>query len=291
MKIEAYYIDGRFEVYDTEAHFNGTNALGGGANCMTTYSVKGLNDDGLWISYSFYDVSESLSVAGHDVQCATLQRVIDVQVLDEDDFKGIAWISIDGVKRYFRLREGEKLINGFKFETANDIHVGTKEVAAIEDKAFDLYLVLHGEGTCPGTMRREPGESEDDFNARIAEVIGWPADVLMRAVDEVRARTDYVTSEGVKDMAGDEPGFSVSSDGGEIIDDAIMFSDELAATPTDDGSNTVAAFTAPVWAAPAAAPDAQAEPSEAMPEFADPVPVYAMVADDASGAALEFADD
>lgn len=282
MKIEAYYIDGRFEVYDTEAHFNGTNALGGGANCMTTYSVKGLSDDGLWISYSFYDVSESLSVAGHDAQCATLQRVIDVQVLDEDDFKGIAWISIDGVKRYFRLQEGERLINGFKFETANDIHVGTKEVAAIEEKAFDLYMVLHGEGICPGTMRREPGESEDDFNARIAKVIGWPADVLMRAVDEVRARTDYVASEGVEDMAGDEPSFSASSEDGEIIGGAIMFGDESEPMPADDNSSA-AAPVAPVWASSVATSDAQAEPGEAMPEFADPMPVYAMVAEEDDG--------
>ena len=283
MKIEAYYIDGRFEVYDTEAHFNGTNALGGGANCMTTYSVKGLNDDGLWISYSFYDVSESLSVAGHAAQCATLQRVIDVQVLDEDDFKGVAWISIDGVKRYFRLREGEKLINGFKFETANDIHVGTKEVAAIEDKAFDLYMVLHGEGTCPGTMRREPGESEYDFNARIAEVIGWPADVLMRAVDEVRARADYVASEGVKDTAGDESSFPASSEDGEIIGGAIMFGDEPEPMPAGDDSGAAAVPAAPVWASSAATPDVQAGLGEAMPEFADPVPAYAMVAEEDDG--------
>lgn len=286
MKIEAYYLDGRFEVYDTEAHFNGTNALGGGANCMTTYSVKGLSNDGLWISYSFYDVTESLSVAGHDAQCATLQRVVDVQVLDEDDFKDIAWISVDGIKRYFRLQEGEDLIDGFKFETANDIHVGSREVAAVEDKAFDLYMVLHGEDTRPASMKREEGESEDEFNARIAKRIGWPVDVLMRTIETVQARTDYMEEDGtVDDAHAVDPCFVGADDGGEIIGEAIMF-DDSPSVP-DALSGDPANSATPLWATPTATDGEQSEPEYDEPA---PVPAYAMAAESDDDEQPEFAD-
>ncbi len=280
MKIEVYYMDGRFEIYDTEAHFNATSALGGGGNCMTTYAIKGAGGDGLWLSYSFYDVSESLSVAGHDAQCATLQRAVDVQVLDGDDLARVAWVSIDGVKRFFRLHEGEPLIDGFKFETSNEIYVGSRDVAAIEDKAFDLYMVLHGEASRPGAMPREDGEDEDSYNARIAKLIGWPADLLMRAVQTVRERDEWVEEDGVEDDPAEAAAIAYEGapahdpDGVPVVD----LASEAAEEPSTAEKPTPDAPAVPLWAAASAAqpqPDAAAdEPDfadddEPMPEFDD----------------------
>ncbi len=266
MKIEAYYLDGRFEVYDTEAHFNASSALGA-ANCMTTYSIKGASTDGLWVTYSFYDISESRSFAGHDAQCAPLQRAVDVQVLDEEDLKGVAWILVDGLKRFFRLHEGEPLIDGFRFDTTCDVYVGTRELAAIEDKAFDAYMVLHGEGTRVGAMPREENETEEQFNARIASRMGWPTDVLMKTIENVRDRSLWDEEDGVEDSSDSAPAFGSESGDAPFVAEGVVLS---ASAPAAAESESPETPPAPAWAAtPAHEGTGEADEGESMPEFDD----------------------
>lgn len=187
MKIEAYYLDGRFEAYDTESHFNASGAVGD-SNCMVMYAVRGDVKTGLWVRYSAYDVSETMQMACHDNPCPPLRGRVDVQVLDADDMDGIAWVAVDGLKRYFRLGSGQPLIDGFKFDTNHEIFVGSRESAAIREKAYDLYRVLRGRAEVPGALSREPHESDEAFEARVAEMMGWDTEALLAVVAEEELR-------------------------------------------------------------------------------------------------------
>ena len=183
MKIEAYYLDGRFETYDTESHFNASGSVGD-SNCMVMYAVHGDVKTGLWVRYSAYDVSETMQMAGRDNPCPPLRGRVDVQVLDAEDMDGIAWVAVDGLKRYFRLAAGQPLIDGFKFDTNHEIFVGSRESAAIREKTYDLYRVLRGGAEAAGALSREPHETDEAFEARVAEMMGWDARALSVVVAE-----------------------------------------------------------------------------------------------------------
>ena len=184
MKIEVYYLDGRFESYDTESHFNAAG-VAGTTNCMVVYSVQGDAESGLWVRYYAYDAAEGMQRAGHESPCAPLRGRVDVQVLDASDMDSIAWVAIDGQKRYYRLAPGQPLVDGFKFDVNHEIYVGSKDLAATRARAYDLYRVLRGGENEGGALTRGDGESDADFETRIASMIGWDASALAAVVSEM----------------------------------------------------------------------------------------------------------
>jgi hypothetical protein len=279
MKIEAYYMDGGFEAYDSESHFNSTGSLGG-ANCMIVYSVHGDPNEGLWVRYLAYDVSEGMQKAGHDSPCAPLRGRIDVQVLDSDDMARIAWVAIDGQKRYFRLSPDQPLVDGFKFDANHEIYVGSKDSAATRDRAVDLYRILHGGEEQAGVLAREPDERDEDYDKRIAEMMGWDVDVLTAIVAEVEdaeweEENDRLAESGDPEEMAEA--LAAAYDPTAARDDAPVEGQDADETPgaVSELGAVRSSAPAPAWAVPAEVdidsdgggdPDGLGEP---YPEFDD----------------------
>jgi len=187
MKLTAYYLDGRVEEYNTDAHYS-TAGLFGSANVgVVSYSLyMDSIDDGLWMQFRYYDSGEALSlpVKGKNGYGAQMVQKMYYPILTKDDLAQVAFVECDGTRILWRAEPDAPLVNGIKFAIQSELFVNGKDNSSLEQRAVDLFrlyrgITENGEKAEP-RMPKKPTESIEEWEKRIADHIGWDYGTLKR---------------------------------------------------------------------------------------------------------------
>jgi hypothetical protein len=191
MKIAIDFLSGKIQEFDTESKFNSTELFDSNkvAVAETDLDINNL-DHGLWLNYYFYDCSKAESVKNHDGLCVPRIRSYEIQIIDPNEMKDVATVTMDGEKILWRIGCTGKLVNGIKFMTQSTMYVTKKDDMPLNVQAVELYHALKGDEGIEPELPQKLGETDQAWDKRIADEIGWDVETLLGYVRRVDARDE-----------------------------------------------------------------------------------------------------
>lgn len=188
-----HFIDGSLEEYNTESHFCSANLFqSNGVGAVTFVLDVDDLEDGLFVQLYRHDFGSARKISDGPSGGERMTRgeyFGDDAVLDCDALERAVQVVVDGTIALLRINADGKLIVWSRFTRLCDLYLGSDVGGPWTEKAALLYYTLKGR---MGAARMPRLEGEDDlqWDARIAERIGWDVVELMECValyDEARA--------------------------------------------------------------------------------------------------------
>lgn len=203
MKLKVTYLDGRYEEYDMGSMFNSSNLFGANVGCTRFTLCTDNLSQGLWVKYSYADAGGARQVRDRDNLCVPWVDEFDYQVLNVRDLSQVGTVDLDGELVLYRVEGCSTLVNGPKFSMMVRLYGSTADGQAACDTAVDLYRTLHGREASgsDAVIERMEGESDDAWNQRIADAMGWDVSSLLDLVAAADAQDELNAqlAEGVTD--------------------------------------------------------------------------------------------
>lgn len=179
MKITVYFLNGAVEEYNTETHYSSAGLFGSANVGVVDYTLMTEDlSEGLWLKFRYFDAGMAKEVQGVDGLGAPLMEGVMYPIIARSRLDDVAFVECDDKRILWRTGPGEPFVNGIKFMTQSKVYVDSKDDYSDIARSVDLYRQLHGDFG-KALLPQRPGETEAEWNERIAERIGWDTRMLL----------------------------------------------------------------------------------------------------------------
>jgi len=200
MKIQAFYLTGEVQEFDTQSMFNAGGLCLNRAG-LVFFSLEYTNPEvGMWLRYRYFNI-ESATVTDDEYPAPRPTLHSKYQLLDLNDIKNIAWVELDGKKIITRV--GNSLVNNIKFDSYSTLLSTSEPGTPFNVQACETFMGLVGNESRDGLLPRKPNESEYEYHCRVADSMGWNYDTLapfLEAFDNARGSNSENDEDDTDDL-------------------------------------------------------------------------------------------
>ena len=186
MKVKIFFLDGRISEQDTSVLYNtGTIPKDAPYTWEAMLCADDLKD-GLWIRCRSCNNAITEKRMGHAAPIVSWEDRFDYQILDIDELKEVGRVEVDGTTILWRVGVDGTLVNSVKFKMQSDMFASQSSDMAINEQAVTLWRALVGQDGATPIISRNEGESQTDYERRVAETMGWDYATLSKFIQRDR---------------------------------------------------------------------------------------------------------
>ena len=205
MKVIAYYKDGSMEEYDTDSRFSDTNLFRTPGTCGVSCKLDLSNlQYGIYVEFWQHDLSDPVEIRvdpNDPSQKKNFKQVVSRiryfghdQVLDLNRLSAAKSVYANDKMVLYRVQENGKLVIWQRFTQLCELYLSSVDKLSYIEMAAQLFMLLKGFADdesqkmlrVPIVPRLNDNEPEDQWNRRIADIMGWDLGELLDIVDKRR---------------------------------------------------------------------------------------------------------